>query len=80
VATSDKTEDTLRTGERPALAPKHFAAPRIEPWLWIMFSAFIPIALIPLMPEDRRMLLVILAAIPMSVGLGILFVKHWPRD
>lgn len=80
MASPERNEDTLRTGERPALAPAHFAPPRVESWLWIMLSGFIPIALIPFVPEDKRMLLVIVAAAPMSVGLGILFVKHWPKS
>jgi hypothetical protein len=80
VATSEKTENTLRTGERPPLAPAHFTPPRIESWLVIMLSGFIPIGLIPFVPESARTLVVVLAAAPLAVGLAILLVKHWPKN
>jgi hypothetical protein len=80
VASSEKTENTLRAGERPPIAPAHFTPPRIESWLLIMLSGFIPIALIPFVPAGGRTLLVALAAAPLAVGLGILLVKHWPKN
>jgi hypothetical protein len=80
VAAQEKSEDTLRAGERPPLAPTHFTPPGIESWLLIMLSGFIPIALIPFVPESGRTLLIVLAAAPLAVGLGILLVKHWPRN
>jgi hypothetical protein len=53
--------------------------PRMEAWLWIMMSSFIPIALMAFVPEGNRAPLLVLAAVPLALGLGIMFVKHWPK-
>jgi hypothetical protein len=44
-----------------------------------MLSSFIPIALIAFVPEGNRAALILLAAVPLTIGFGILMVKHWPR-
>jgi hypothetical protein len=54
--------------------------PRIEPWLLLMLSSFIPIILMAFVPEGGRVGLAVLAGAPLLVGFGILIMKHWPKD
>jgi uncharacterized membrane protein len=53
--------------------------PRMEAWLWIMLSSFIPILLMAVAPATYRTPLIVLAVVPLTIGLGIMFAKHWPK-